>query len=454
VSEAVWCIEQGDCLEVLKRLPDACVDAVVTDPPAGIEFMGKAWDSFKKKDSTASGQQTATWGAMEEAKANPYARKDTPRYRGKTNESLQGFQDFIFEVFTEVYRVLKPGGHAVVWALPRTSHHTAMGMERAGFDIRDNGTYLFHVFGSGFPKSLDVSKAIDKAAGAEREKVPGPKTGGMASLNKGNAAQGYRDSAYYDEGNMIPSSEPVTDDAKRWEGWGTALKPAVEFWIVARKPLDGTVAENVLAHGTGALNIDGCRIGNEDNTSNGRWPAHLLLDEGAAAMLDEQSGVSKSNVRPPTGKDDRGVPGFVMRRKDDQERGHADAGGASRFFYVAKANKRDKDEGLDDLPERSAGEKTDREEGSAGITPFAGSRGPSKNSHPTVKPTALMSYLCRLVTPPGGVVLDPFMGSGSTGKAAILEGFSFIGIERESEYVEIARARLAHADANKEGSDE
>jgi site-specific DNA-methyltransferase (adenine-specific) len=296
------------------------------------------------------------------------------------------FQDFICEVFTEVYRVLKPGGHAVVWALPRTSHHTAMGLERAGFDIRDNGTYLFHVFGSGFPKSHNLDGA--------------------------------------------------------WEGWGTALKPAVEFWIVARKPLDGTVAENVQQYGTGALNIDGCRVGfqsdddkaaakpqgratakvgalaggtqNEaertefvvNQSTAGRWPAHLILDEGAATTMGEPS----------------------------------------RFFYVPKTSKRDKDEGLDDLPERTPGDKTDREEGSAGITPYAGSRGPSRNIHPTVKPTALMSYLCRLVTPPAGVVLDPFMGSGSTGKAALLEGFSFIGIERESEYVEIATARLRHAD--------
>jgi site-specific DNA-methyltransferase (adenine-specific) len=686
-------------LVALRQLDDASVDAVVTDPPAGIEFMGKEWDSFKKKESTTSGQQTESWDSMAEGKKNPYAREGTTRYRGKKNESLRGFQDFICEVFTEVYRVLKPGGHAVVWALPRTSHHTAMGLERAGFDIRDNGTYLFHVFGSGFPKSLDVSKAIDKAAGAEREKVPGPKTGGMASLNKGNAAQGYRDSAYYDEGNMIPSSEPVTDDAKRWTGFGTALKPAyeawlccakplpleaecltllldvttdvfsealwqrssasasaadaglrcflphyakaaasiarglvrtpssvsselaqlagkvftrsdlesfeanqriaaesaaillavdpelttatgraddffavmatsasgskeaatpwnialswssiladlfaltrtciietktdpttalktlrsaltlvtsasitpvnetttngdsslvitvdallrsarislqslattiahetattntpaqtkaagntqtpargpltalspdVEFWILARKPLDGTVAENVLAHGTGALNIDGCRIPHADekdleahkkmvdaikerggsmqnswkNSSDlsgandvkieGRWPAHLLLDEGAAATMGEPS----------------------------------------RFFYVPKANKRDKDEGLDDLPERSPGEKTDREEGSAGITAYSGSRGISRNNHPTVKSTALMSWLVRLVTPPGGLVLDPFMGSGSTGKAALIEGFSFLGIEREAEYVEIARRRLKHA---------
>jgi DNA modification methylase len=376
-------IVHADCLVALRQLDDASVDAVVTDPPAGIEFMGKEWDSFKKKESTTSGQQTESWGSMAEGKKNPYAREGTPRYRGKKNESLRGFQDFICEVFTEVYRVLKPGGHAVVWALPRTSHHTAMGLERAGFDIRDNGTYLFHVFGSGFPKSHNLDG--------------------------------------------------------EWEGWGTALKPAVEFWILARKPLDGTVAENVLAHGTGALNIDGCRIGdfvnttpsgmdryNESNAAHGyrpatyqqgtpptpadtgsvgRWPAHLILDEGAAATMGEPS----------------------------------------RFFYVPKANKRDKDEGLDDLPERSPGEKTDREEGSAGITAYSGSRGISRNNHPTVKSTALMSWLVRLVTSPGGLVLDPFMGSGSTGKAALIEGFSFLGIEREAEYVEIARRRLKHA---------
>jgi DNA modification methylase len=349
--EVTAAIVHADCSVALRQIDDASVDAVVTDPPAGIAFMGKEWDRMKRDGMT----------------------------------ELQAFQEFIREVFTEVYRVLKPGGHAVVWALPRTSHHTAMGLERAGFDIRDNGTYLFHVFGSGFPKSHNLDGA--------------------------------------------------------WEGWGTALKPAVEFWIVARKPLDGTVAENVLAHGTGALNIDGCRIPHanaedfakhkamvdaikerggsmENNWKNssdlsgandvqmaGRWPAHLILDEGAAATMGEPS----------------------------------------RFFYVPKASKRDKDEGLDDLPERSPGEKTDREDGSAGITAYSGSRGISRNSHPTVKSTALMAWLVRLVTPPGGIVLDPFMGSGSTGKAALLEGFSFLGIEREAEYIEIARRRLEHA---------
>lgn len=324
----------GDCLDILKKLPENCVDAVVTDPPAGIGFMEKEWDRMKREGMT----------------------------------ELQAFQEFIKEVFTEVYRVLKPGGHAVVWAIPRTSHHTAMGMERAGFDIRDNGTYLFHVFGTGFPKSMNVSKAMGKAAG------------GVA-----------------------------TDAAKQWQGWGTALKPAIEFWILARKPFVGTVAGNVLRYGTGALNVDGCRIptAGEFQQPEGRWPTNLILDEGVAQ----------------------------------------DMGEPSRFFYCPKTSKRDRDEGLS-LPESTPGEKTGRVDGSVGISPYAGSRSPTRNNHPTVKPTDLMRYLCRLVTPPQGVVLDPFMGSGSTGKAALLEGFNFIGIEREPEYVQIARERLTHAEAS------
>lgn len=378
---------RGDCLEFLKRLDDNSIDSVVTDPPAGIAFMGAEWDRMKRAGMT----------------------------------ELQAFQEFICEVFTEVYRVLKPGGHAVVWALPRTSHHTAMGLERSGFDIRDQGTYLFHVFGSGFPKSHNL-------------------------------------------------------DGEH-KGFGTALKPAVEFWILVRKPVEGTVAENVLKYGTGALNIDGCRVGSEtvsthsrgsneaypkrpnektvaesgrkkdqridldtDTERTGRWPAHLILDEGAAALLDAQSGVSKSTKGKPRASKQPGE-GWGMTSTGAE---YEDEGGASRFFYVPKAAKRDKDEGLDALAVKTAGEKTNRTEGSAGITPYAGSRGPSKNSHPTVKSTALMTWLVRLVTPPGGVVLDPFMGSGSTGKAALREGFQFVGCEREQEYMEIAKARIEH----------
>lgn len=441
-----FCIENGDCLEVLRQMPDDFVDAVVTDPPAGIGFMGKAWDRMKADGLT----------------------------------ELQAFQEFIYEVFKEVYRVLKPGGHAVVWALPRTSHHTAMGLERAGFDIRDNGTYLFHLFGSGFPKSLDVSKAIDKAAGAEREVLGQRIVRGVESGHTNKSGGSLVGRTITDKVSAVTA--PATDAAKAWEGWGTALKPAVEFWIVARKPLDGTVAENVLAHGTGALNIDGCRVGfqsdddkaaakpqgratakvgalaggtqNEaertefvvNQSTAGRWPAHLILDEGAAALLDEQSG-TRASGKPGTRRKAHETTSMVGRLgiTGEQEVGYGDSGGASRFFYVPKTSKRDKDEGLDDLPTRSPGEKTDREDGSAGITAYSGSRGVSRNSHPTVKSTALMAWLVRLVTPPGGIVLDPFMGSGSTGKAALLEGFRFIGIERESEYFAIAERRLLHA---------
>ncbi len=382
-------IRHGDCLAVMREMPDASVDAVVTDPPYGLAFMGKRWDY------------------------------DVPSV----------------EVWAECLRVLKPGGHLLAFAGTRTQHRMAVRIEDAGFEIRD---MIAWVYGSGFPKSLDVSKAIDKAAGAEREKVPGPKTGGMASLNKGNAAQGYRDSAYYDEGNMIPSSEPVTDDAKRWEGWGTALKPALEPITVARKPLIGTVAENVLAHGTGALNVDGCRVGTDERTFEskgirpgshnivgdqwdggqgpktveGRWPANLIHDgseEVVGLFPETKSGQPMNRMHTDPG---RHVASGASRGGIYMHTGFGDSGSAARFFYCAKASKADRGD---------------------------------DNNHPTVKPTDLMRYLCRLVTPPGGVVLDPFAGSGSTGKAAALEGFRFIGIEREAEYVEIARARIKAA---------
>ena len=309
------------------------------------------------------------------------------------------------------------------------------------------------MYGSGFPKSLDVSKAIDKSAGAERE-VIGTK---IASPKGISGAEGRTDSAagaYGGESKEINITAPSTPEAQQWEGWGTALKPAFEPIVVARKPLIGTVAANVLEHGTGALNIDGSRIGTEvmgggtmpnlrdvgamskeatgiDKLSfgqnprpatrieqaqyTGRWPANVILDEYSAEILDEQSG-------------------------------------ASRFFYCAKASKRDRNEGLDELGDTTAGNMVDREEGSAGMnSPRAGAGRTSgaKNFHPTVKPTQLMRYLVKLVTPPNGTVLDPFTGSGSTGKAAILEGFSFIGCELTEDYIPIIEGRLIHAEKQK-----
>jgi site-specific DNA-methyltransferase (adenine-specific) len=379
-------IIQGDCIEVLKTLPDCSVDAVVTDPPYGLSFMGRRWDY------------------------------DVPAV----------------EVWAECLRVLKPGGHLLAFAGTRTQHRMAVRIEDAGFEIRD---MIAWVYGSGFPKSLDVSKAIDKAAGAERE-VVGSKLGqpGYSLTDgKGGLYGGGFGANGTGEGECRITA-PATKAARQWQGWGTALKPALEPITVARKPLIGTVAANVLEHGTGGLNIDGCRVGTEstvvsrktvgatmgsngiyggsnglrDTGSNaGRWPANLIHDgsEEVVGLFPETAAEGH-----PACRNTSDYSGGLEQGKTPHGAIRTDSGSAARFFYTAKASKADRGEG---------------------------------NHHPTVKPTELMRYLVRLVTPPGGVVLDPFMGSGSTGKACALEGFAFIGIEREAEYVEIARARIA-----------
>ena len=353
-------IHHGDCFEVLRTLPDCSVDAVVTDPPYGLSFMGKRWDY------------------------------DVPSV----------------EVWAECLRVLKPGGHLLAFAGTRTQHRMAVRIEDAGFEIRD---MIAWVYGSGFPKSHNLK-----------------------------------------------------DD---WQGWGTALKPALEPITVARKPLIGTVAENVLAHGTGALNVDGCRVesdgahkrpfqpsnyertvygaraqsGFQPTNAEGRWPANLIHDGSDEVVgLFPQSG---NGGGPRVGI--RGGHTFSGDKgKNDTLVGHwhGDSGSAARFFYCAKASKADRDEGCEGLAAKEAGIKNDSGRGFSESDPMA--KIMRRNHHPTVKPTALMQYLCRLVTPPGGTVLDPFMGSGSTGAAAMLEGFQFIGIEREAEYVAIARERI------------
>ena len=415
----------GDCLDVLRTIPDNSVDSIVTDPPYGLSFMGKKWDY------------------------------DVPSV----------------EIWAECLRVLKPGGHLLAFAGTRTQHRMAVRIEDAGFEIRD---MIAWVYGSGFPKSLDVSKAIDKAAGAEREVV------GENPNHRAVSGVGYE--GVYQGGNTGAAviTAPATDAARQWQGWGTALKPSLEPVTVARKPLAGTVAENVLRHGTGALNIDGCRVGLADgedadaisarsggvrgfadayvggkargapptDMSKGRWPANLIHDgsEEVLALFPAKAGASApvkgteasaASVGNVTGERAR-VPGAF----------HADSGSAARFFYCPKASKRDRDEGLDGFAQATPGQMTDREDGSAGLNnprAGAGRTGGGKNIHPTVKPTELMAYLCRLVTPPGGVVLDPFMGSGSTGKAAMREGFRFIGIEREPKYFDIACRRIEDA---------
>ena len=418
----------GYCLDVLPTLPDCSVDSIVTDPPYGLKFMGKRWDY------------------------------DVPSV----------------EVWRECLRVLKPGGHLLAFAGTRTQHRMAVRIEDAGFEIRD---MIAWVYGSGFPKSLDVSKVIAKAAGHWRGRA------GAVHDNDARRAFGQ----HYER---TEKGAPVTEAARQWAGWGTALKPALEPITVARKPLAGTVAENVLAHGTGALNIDGCRIGTEGGTAKGskpegagngiygaglhgaceikqldagRWPANLIHDGGdeVVACFPDSNGSGAARTLK------RG------QRADGEGWGMADAAGelrdagtgsAARFFYCAKASKRDRDEGCEWLEERDRADQSAwvRKCNVCGDTfcdpqtsrPHCGhddfsfvSPSPRRNHHPTVKPTDLMRYLCRLVTPPGGVVLDPFMGSGSTGKAAMLEGCGFIGIEREAEYVEIAKARIARAQA-------
>jgi hypothetical protein len=333
-----------------------------------------------------------------------------------------------------------------------------------------------------FPKSLDVSKAIDKAAGAEREVV------GTQTLS-GNAAQTTKEKGGTFASNTnsvgvrpisVNITAPSTPEAQKWQGWGTGLKPTVEPIVMARKPLIGTVAANVLEHGTGALNIDGSRIGTskdgdpnrflntkgfssenvyaQDNwTQNnskgvtvdlnqGRWPANVILDEYSAGELDEQSGTLKSgaHIKDSVISDasTKTPSSFIsgMSGKTRSYRSPANTGGASRFFYCAKASKRDRNEGLEGLEAKDTS-------GIEAVVRGDGTRGTARqNFHPTVKPTNLMRYLVKLVTPPGGTVLDPFTGSGSTGKAAILEGFEFIGIEMTEEYLPIIDARLKHAE--------
>jgi len=419
-------IHTGDCRDVMHTMAADSVDAVVCDPPYGLAFMGKGWDHAVPS----------------------------------------------IDYWTEALRVAKPGAHLLAFGGTRTFHRMVCAIEDAGWEIRDRILWLY---GSGFPKSLDVSKAIDKAAGAKRD-VPGRheavgravgiagNDGRCITCGKGRGGQ---------PGNCQCDKEgtPVTDAARTWQGWGTALKPAHEPIIVARKPLIGTVAANVLAHGTGALNIDGCRVPTTDGLSGGayathgtergdgwgmqragageyvqptgRWPANVIHDgsDEVLAGFPTETGPSPSG---PIRRGDRNTDNVFGRQPNAGGTigyGYSDHGSAARFFYCAKADRADRNDGCDGLPlhpsgmvSNTSGQHITRRDG--------GAPAPSANNHPTVKPTDLMRYLCRLVTPPGGLVLDPFMGSGSTGRAAVAEGFSFVGIELDTAYVAIARARI------------
>tara|TARA_R110000851_G_scaffold77997_3_gene172040 strand:+ start:364 stop:1695 length:1332 start_codon:yes stop_codon:yes gene_type:complete len=417
----------GDCREVLRGLPDNSVDSVVTDPPYELGFMGKSWDS------SGIAYDVTVW--------------------------------------EECLRVLKPGGHVLAFGGSRTWHRLAVAVEDAGFELRDSIAWLY---GSGFPKSLDVSKAIDKNLGAEREAVVEVSEDllGEHENPKIVTRTGKEAGTYGAMTGVSPQTHASSSEAKTWQGWGTALKPAHEPVVVGRKPFGKgvTVAENVLAWGVGGLNIENSRIGTtvetwpssrnyssaemsrpgSTNASDaetqktgpvpaGRWPANVILDEVTAGLLDEQSGVSAS-VSSMRGAGGGGDKVQQLSYRQDSLRGHNDSGGASRFFYVAKASKRDRNEGLEELEDIEAKRTMSGGEDTRG-RPVPTNR----NFHPTVKPTQLMRYLIKLVTPAGGTVLDPFTGSGSTGKAALLDGFDFVGAELTEEYLPIIEGRLRWA---------
>lgn len=401
----------GDCLEVMRGLPDNSVDSVVTDPPYGIRFMGKSWDGQDIENRAAyRASMPSHAGACGPNGGHRSVAAEAGKY-DLTPQGMRAFQAFTLEWATEALRVLKPGGHLLSFAAARTYHHMAVGIEMAGFEIRDQ---IMWVFGSGFPKSHNL---------------------------KGDH-----------------------------EGWGSALKPAHEPICMARKPFAGTVASNMVRHGTGAINIDACRVHAEDvhggeysqkrmapgNVVNatgsykqdvrfvgvmkpGRWPANLIHD-GSDEVL-AQFPETKSGGYPSEGGQRSQVSTYGKPTARGEQKFTSNEGSAARFFYCAKASRIDRHEGLiDPGPQFKQGTTLRKVQ----ITDTKG------NNHPTVKPTELMAYLLRLVTPPGGKALDPFMGSGSTGKAAMLEGFNFIGIEQDAAYMAIAKARIAHATTKKQ----
>jgi site-specific DNA-methyltransferase (adenine-specific) len=472
----VYRILEGDVTEQLKTLADESVDAIVTDPPYGLEFMGKDWDAPWKTD-----HRQGFDGTMQ-MPDSPYGRSKVRNGNGASygadEHVMQALQDWHERWAQEALRVLKPGGYLLAFGGSRTYHRLACAVEDAGFEIRDQ---IMWIYGSGFPKSLDVSKAIDKAAGAKRTVI------GPPPYRRGKAQQQYSDTrkVSYDYPPQ-PLTASATDSAKQWEGWGTALKPAHEPIVVARKPLVGTVAANVLRYGTGALNIDACRVPGElphhnygrtsastsfagassapfNTPALGRWPANVIHDgsEEVLAAFPDAPGQCADIIFSSEKRKTQNVYGAMKRGQEPSaERVYKDAGGtnfamkpgarrldagsAARFFYCAKASREERNRGCEALKKKpllwSSGTQ------SPGTFQAEGTDRSARNFHPTVKPIALMRYLCRLVTPPGGTVLDCFMGSGSTGIAALQEGFDFIGIEVNPEYVEIARRRI-EADA-------
>jgi DNA modification methylase len=437
----VWCMKAyrktnnytlylADAWEVLDSLPENSIDAVVTDPPYEIGFMNKGWDN------TGIAFNRTTW--------------------------------------EKVLRVLKPGGHILAFNHSRTFHRMAVAIEDAGFEIRDTIMWLY---GSGFPKSHDISKAIDRQAGAEREEeMPHPTN--QCKGGKWCDCQSLDATGRYSPTKHPAATNPATEEAKQWEGWGTALKPAYEPILLARKPIPTTVADNVLTHGVGGLNIDECRVGTEiikgqptGKTSkafnltieqeeagtgkiggyyieehNGRFPANIIHD-GSEEVVERFPETVTGSIKPH--QQNSQSDSFGMKDNFITGSHLGDSGSASRFFYTAKASKKDRDEGLLAFDEkRKLAYGYDKGLNNAGEGMFKERTTAKRNIHPTVKPTDLMQYLIRLIAPKGATVLDIFMGSGSTGKAAMIENverdanYHFIGIDRTEEYMPIAEARI------------
>lgn len=397
-------ILHGDAFDALANMDPESVHAVVTDPPYGLAFMGRDWDDFEPKE----------------------------------------YQEWCEEWATLALDVLKPGGHLLAFSGNRTHHRLFSGVEDAGFEVRD--TLTWH-YGSGFPKALDVSKALDKQAGAEREvlsteyKSGGDRVTMNVTGNNGRVSEGASL-----EGE-VKRTAPATEAAREWDGWKTALKPATEFVVLARKPFEGTVAENVVEHGTAALNIDGCRIevigseelsmgsdfgdsnslagnsksdrirSNYSSAEKGRYPANVIFDGAAAEELDRQVGeLSSGELTPESANEVESTPAancygeYAGRSLESTY--ESNSGGPSRYFYTSKASR----------SERTLGGRID-------------------NAHPTVKPVDLMEWLVKLVTAEGQTVLDPFAGTGTTCRAAKNLGREFVGIEKQAKWADVARAR-------------
>ncbi len=408
----------GDCIEVMRSLPDNSVDSIVTDPPYGISFMGRSWDTFDKNQFGHAG---------EEGKNDLKVKKGfntLPRYQS------EGMYSFFLEWSKECLRVLKDGGHLIAFSATRSVHRMASAIEDAGFEIRDQLGWCYY---SGFPKSMDISKQIDKMAGVEREVVGVDQT----KIRNSKRSTVWTGDVWADNGATI--TKPATEEAQHWQGWGTALKPAYEPCVLARKPIaEKNVASQVLKTGTGAINIDACRFGYGDpcwigpqNDHSKDWDLDRKMGFSSDYVHGERDKLNLSNYKPKGGR------------------------WPANLYQCPKPSRSEREEGLTDLeakvpPAVQHQKDTKPNKWEKGINdPRAGTgrtAGEVKNFHPTVKPVNLMRWLIRLVTPVNGLVLEPFLGSGTTGVAASLEGFRSIGIEREPDYADICLQRIKNAE--------